>query len=294
MQGEVPSPGWGKAARRGWGWFAKVSPGDPSLDGRCWPSAHEEARSQNISRGHVHGGDHTGCPLPVWLSSVTNQHVTVKRGVKNGTKGLAKPFIYLPDQQQDSEGQANGLLIPWASHDRHKARWKKTSLESALGRAICCVLWLIVRWEVGQWDGRGVGGALPEIHPKPRFHVTTISRGHQLQSCLKRHQSQGQENSQGYDYAFEGKQKSLLVWLRWSLTKEEKDSAATVGHLAVEWHVINPLFHPVLRQSPSFHCQAALGSGERTWNRRRPGCSSWVTFTAVIHLASIFCLPVLS
>lgn len=45
-------------------------------------------------------------------SAVTNQHVTVKRGVNNGTKGLAKPFIYLPDQQQDSEGQADGLLIP--------------------------------------------------------------------------------------------------------------------------------------------------------------------------------------
>lgn len=74
------------------------------------------------------------------------------------------------------------------------------------------------------WGGRRAGRALPEIRPKPPFHVTTISRGRQFQSCLKMHQSQGHKNSQGCDYAFEGRQKSPLVWLRWSLTKEEKDN----------------------------------------------------------------------
>lgn len=82
------------------------------------------------------------------------------------------------------------------------------------------------------WGGRRAGRALPEIHPKPPFHVTTISRGRQFQSCLKMHQSQGHKNSQGCDYAFEGKQKSRLVWLRWSLTKEEKDTEAKIDQLS--------------------------------------------------------------
>lgn len=54
--------------------------------------------------------------------------------------------------------------------------------------------------------GGGVGRTLPEILPKAPFHVTAISRGRQLQSCLKLHQSQEHKNSQGYDCAFEGKQ----------------------------------------------------------------------------------------
>lgn len=142
------------------------------------------------------------------------------------------------------------------------------------------------------WGGRRAGRALPEIHPKPPFHVTTISRGRQFQSCLKMHQSQGHKNSQGCDYAFEGKQKSRLVWLRWSLTKEEKDTEAKIDQLSGEWHVSHLLFIPVSEESPSFHCAAALGSEPQ--NRRGPGCSSWVTFTVVIHLASIFCMPILS
>lgn len=80
------------------------------------------------------------------------------KGVKNGTKGLASPFIYLPDQQ-DSEGQANGLLILWASHDQHKARWKKTKPWVALRRAVGCSLWLIMGWG---WV-KGAGGGRAEL-----------------------------------------------------------------------------------------------------------------------------------
>lgn len=70
--------------------------------------------------------DHTKCSLPVWFGSALNQHVTVKRETKLDPKGQAKAFIYLPDQQQDSEGPAAALLIPWAAHDQHQARAKKT------------------------------------------------------------------------------------------------------------------------------------------------------------------------
>ena len=43
-------------------------------------------KSTQQQRPCPRGGDQTGCPLHVQLSSVTSQHVTVERGVKNGTK----------------------------------------------------------------------------------------------------------------------------------------------------------------------------------------------------------------
>lgn len=51
------------------------------------------------------GGDCSKCSLPVWFSSAHYQQMTVKRGGKM-LGGLAKLFIYPPDPQQDSEGQA--------------------------------------------------------------------------------------------------------------------------------------------------------------------------------------------
>lgn len=165
-------------------------------------------------------------------SAVTNQHVTVKRGVNNGTRGLAKPFIYLPDQQQDSEGQANGLLIPRASHDQRKARWEKTKPWVALGRAVGWALWLIVGWEVGQ----GVGGGRAELslksiqnpdsmwHRLMRVSVLILSKNapitrtrtlSELWLCIW------------------GKRKNPLVWD--DLRLRRRDRTATTCQLAAEW-----------------------------------------------------------
>lgn len=156
----MQSSEWETAAGKGWGRLVKIG---PVIQG--WKSeANQAATKRGKNSKHQAtstGGDHTGCPLPVWFSSFTNQHVTVKRGVKNGTKGLAKPFINLPDQP-DSEGQANGLLIRWASHEQHKARWKETKPREALRRAVGYAL----HHGVG---GRAEFGLKPIQNPDPMW-----------------------------------------------------------------------------------------------------------------------------
>ena len=111
------------------GWFAKISTGDPRLDVRNWPNAHEERKEVNTSAEAMSPGG-----WPDWMSSACPAqlcHQPTRDSRERGEKwhkGLAKLFVYLPDQQQDPEGQDHSLLIPWASHDQHKARWKKTTV----------------------------------------------------------------------------------------------------------------------------------------------------------------------
>lgn len=103
------------------------------------------------------------------------------------------------------------------------------------------------------------------------------------------HQSQGQEPSQSYDYAFEGKEKKPF-----GLTEMISDWGGGGGiqqQQLVNWQQKDMLTTPRLiltsREGPSFYLQAAVGARERTWNWKRPGFSSWVTFTSVIRSASI-------
>lgn len=166
------------------------------------------------------GGDHTGCPLPVWFSSFTNQHVTVKRGVKNGTKGLAKPFINLPDQP-DSEGQANGLLIRWASHEQHKARWKETKPCVALRRAVGYALWLIMGWEEGgqslAWNpSKTQNPCDSRLMRVPVLILSKTAPITRTRGLAEQWLCTGE------------KRKHPLGWLRWSLTKEEEYSSKNV------------------------------------------------------------------
>lgn len=184
------------------------------------PRTHKERQEvSTFVEATFTGNDHTRWPLLAWFSSVTNWHVTVKRGVTNGTKGLAKPFVYLPDQQQpDSESQPDGLLIPCASHDQHEARWKKTKPWVALGRAVG--LCTVTHHGVG--EGRAAlclkSIQNPDSMWLPSLRVASLI-------LLKNAPITKRRKLSRLWLCIWGKTKSPLVWLRWCLTRQEEGSS---------------------------------------------------------------------
>ena len=142
MLGEMPSLGWG-------GWWRKDGLLRSVLGIQGWMSGTDQMpmrrgkKSTHQQRPCPRRGDQTGCPLHVQFSSVTNQHVTVKRGVKNGTKGLAKLRLSpwpTTRFRRPRPWSINTLSLTWPAQSKMK---ENNSLEVALGRAVGCEPWLI-------------------------------------------------------------------------------------------------------------------------------------------------------
>lgn len=163
---------------------------------------------------------------------------------------------------------------------------RKQSLKSFLeGQS---AVWLIgVRgWEAGQGGGRRAGRARSGIHPKLSpcdYHLMRVS----LLVLSKNVPITRIRMISEPWLCIWGKRKKPLVWLKWSL-RRRRNRAAKICPLTAEWHVHCPVFNPILMESPSLHLRGSCGVG------RRPRCSHWVTFTSVIHLASVFWVAPLS
>lgn len=206
------------------------------------------------------GSDHAGCPLPV-PSALSPTSTWQSREEWKMARGVWPnlSFIPLPNNkiQKAMPWPINTLSLTWPAQTTMK---KTKALSCSQKGSLCTVTHHGVGGGSRGWEEGGQSSAWNPS--KPQIPCDYLSWGRQFYSRLKMHQSQGQENSQGYDYAFEGKQK--VLWSDWDdLWLRRRNIAAKLCQLTAEWHVSSPGFNPISRESASLHCQAAVGSGER-------------------------------